>query len=119
MTICSTMAVIQYFPLFRQILHHKRTVLFKLQPIGEKKVNGKGLNSKLIIDDLLNNLFSWERDNKPYRLNGFQFTGNFENEPRQSAHQKRQLKADISEYDAQEFKNTLRIIKFNVCYYLI
>jgi len=57
---------------------------------------------------------SWEKAFKPFYLNGFRFTGKFVNEKEFTAEQKRKAQQCVKEEDAREFKDLLRIIKFNV-----
>nr|CAD2174273.1 unnamed protein product [Meloidogyne enterolobii] len=56
----------------------------------------------------------WEKAFKPFYLNGFRFTGKFVNEKEFTAEQKRKAQQCVKEEDAREFKDLLRIIKFNV-----
>ncbi|KAF7636033.1 hypothetical protein Mgra_00004482 [Meloidogyne graminicola] len=59
-------------------------------------------------------LIFWEKAFKPFYLNGFRFTGKFENEKEFTAEQKRKAHLNVKEEDAKEFKNLLRILKFNI-----
>lgn len=64
-------------------------------------------------------IFSWERAYKPFYKDGFRFTGCFENEQQLNLEQRGKLQENVKEDDALEFKNTLRIVRMNVCFLFI